>query len=230
MKICSSSLLLALSLVVDTKALSDASSSSVNNTMNWKCSVWQISLSIIRVTETAMGMASTGTLEDFEKSLLRIDEHVKPQFLRPTKTTANTKEMIYRHLLYSFMSYCNGATPAQKFSNVRLGASKRPLLVGSFNITSHYDKNDLSHYVAVNDHQQSIILAFRGSTYLTNYRDAADIICVRPNSEFFGETPNDAKVFEGYQRVAISQLIEAGNALEQTYRTHPNYTVILVGK
>ncbi|KAI8057988.1 Alpha/Beta hydrolase protein [Syncephalis plumigaleata] len=230
MKLHSFSLLLVLSLVTSTKALDDTVNAFVENVKGFKCTTWRVSHSTLHVAKKALGIASAmHTPEEIEKSLLRIDDHVKPQFQRPTNVTANSEEMIYRHLLYAAMTYCNDTMPAQRISNVHLGPNKRPLLVGGFNITSHYEKDNLSHYVAVNEQQQSIVLTFRGSTHFVNYRDAADIVRVRPNSEFFGETPNDAKVFEGYQYAATSQLVEAANALEQAYKTHPNYAVILVG-
>ncbi|KAI9591587.1 Alpha/Beta hydrolase protein [Syncephalis fuscata] len=195
-----------------------------------KCSTWRFTQNSIHIANRAAGRSRpVASPEEVEAACLRVDDRVRPQFNQPNVTNANSEEMIYRHAFYAAMTYCNSTYPASKLSNVHLGPNKRALLVGGFEVTSHYDQNNTSHYVAVNEHQRSIVLAFRGSAHMQNYLDSADNRRVKPESNYFGDTPKDAKVFSGYQRVAISQLAAAGDALENAYKKNPNHTIVIVG-
>jgi predicted lipase len=128
------------------------------------------------------------------------------------------------------MAYCNSTYPAEKLAGVHLGPDSRPLLVDGFNIATLYEKDDTSHYVAVNKQERSVLLVFRGSTNTNNFVSSADSRRVIPESEYFGEASKDVRVFAGFQRVAISQLKAAADALEKEYKNNPNLSVVIAGR
>ncbi|KAI8050186.1 Alpha/Beta hydrolase protein [Syncephalis plumigaleata] len=102
-----------------------------------------------------------------------------------------TLPLLYRYAFYSAATYCENGDVVKKLTGVKLQEDTLAIPLTGATITHWYDIDSVGHYVAVNEQQKAVVLAFRGSNNNRNFLDAADVTETSPDPVLYNVPAND---------------------------------------
>ncbi|RKP14722.1 Alpha/Beta hydrolase protein [Piptocephalis cylindrospora] len=193
-------------------------------------------------------------IESFQKYYRSVSQ-AAPNTQRPLPPpgddiTLREKEFIYRFAEYSAITYCDedsarGMTGVQVPPDLSAPPTippatppvneSIPLKLGNFRVEVWRPLDDLLFYVAVNEEQRTIVLAFEGSANTDNFLRDLNGTYLPPDPTLYPGAPTEGRLHAGFQNATVHLIhneqgvVQAVNEVISRYEDIPGMQWVITG-